>query len=105
MPDSVIKNFVWRARSESTCGGWDMRNRNNKEFDLDDGVNEPTRAPFIENNAHPDKPVELLMVELERNYVTTVAAKPYLNTNRAAAARALANADINLPDFNQSDKN
>ena len=86
--------------TENTRRGWDVKNRNDKEFDSDEGLNKPAPVPLIEGDAHPDIPAELPMVELKRNQVTAAIAKPDPDTDPEAANRALENVDINLPDVN-----
>ena len=76
-----------------------MRNRNNEEFDVDDGLEETTVLTHIEPGAHPDILAELPGVELKQEQVTDVLDTTDPDTDPMASARAIENEYFDIPDM------
>ena len=75
-----------------------MRNRNKEEFDFGEGIEDEMALTHIDPDAHPDIPAELPGVELEREQVTDALDTTDPDTDLLAAARAIENAEFNIPD-------
>ena len=80
-----------------------MKNRNNKEFDFDDSLEDVTALTCIELDPHLDQPAELPEVELEREQVTDALDTANPETDPLAAARAIDNAEFNIQDVTPQD--
>ena len=66
-----------------------MCNRNNEEFDSDDGLEDATALTRIEPDAHPDIPAELPGVELKREQANDAIDNTDPDTDTLAAERAI----------------
>ena len=80
-----------------------MRNRNNEEFDFDEGLADEMALTRIEPDAHPNIPAELPGVELEREQVTDDMDTTDPDTDPLEAAGAIENAEFNIPDVTPQD--
>ena len=94
MPDSAIGKITLQAEKEKRDGSWRVRNRNNEEFDFDEGLEDTTALTCIEPDAHPNIPAELSGVELEREHVTDALDATDQDTDPLAATRAIENAEF-----------
>ena len=66
-----------------------MSNRNNEEFDFDDGLEEATALTHLESDPHPDIPTQLPGVEIERKQVTDDLDTIDRDINPMTTARAI----------------
>ena len=76
-----------------------MRNRNNEEFDCDDGLEDVMALTRIEPYAHPDIRAELPRVEPEREHATDALDTTDPDTDPLAASRAIEIAEFDILDM------
>ena len=80
-----------------------MYNRNNEEFNFDDGIEEAIALKRLEPDAHPSIPDELPEVELEREQVTDALDTIDPDTDPMITARAMENAEFDIREVTSQD--
>ena len=101
--NSVIAKVEKLAEKEKRGNGWRVRNRNNAAFEFDAALDENNLIfqRFLQDDTEANKgiPAELPGVPLQCNQIVEAVEVPELD-DELAAARALENAQIDLPDVN-----
>ena len=75
-----------------------MRNRNNKEFNFDDGLEEATSPTQLELDAYLDIPAKFPLVEIEQKQVTDALDTIDQDTNPVVMTGTVDNAEFNISD-------